>query len=445
LRSRQNNPIETTAVPPSPTPRLLISLAATLAIVGIFSLVSLRETQGLRRLQTEIVEKNRRDSLQLIRIQNDLNLLGLAMRDMLDDRDNYGLTAWRGEFLRLQTDLRDAVEIESTLTTRPTEQRRYLADALAQFWRAADDMFGVAEQGDTQRARRIISDSLQAQQASLTSAVARLLVQNNEAEAQAAREISTIYDAAERHVYWFLMAMLAGTAGIGIAAAHYNRRLFDGIAALSQQRSTLARGLIGLQEEVFRSVSRELHDDFGQILTALGALLKRADNKHVPPDSPLREDLTELRQVVQETLEKTRSFSQALHPTILDDYGLVRAMERHVQTFSRQTGIPVQFDSDGGPPLKDQRGIHIYRILQEALTNIARHSSATSAAVTLRVMGGRLRMDIRDNGRGIPAKHKAGLGLIAMRERAELLGGTLRILRDSECGTVVTLEVPLEE
>src|ERR671913_540233 len=115
--------------------------------------------------------------------------------------------------------------------------------------------------------------------------------------------------------------MLAGIAAIGAFVAVSNRKLFERLAQLSQQRSTLSRRLIGLQEEVFRSVSRELHDDFGQILTAIGTMLRRAEKKGLPADSPFREEISEVRQVVQETLEKTRSFSQALHPTILDDYG----------------------------------------------------------------------------------------------------------------------------
>src|SRR4051812_25802539 len=89
------------AVPPSPTPRLLVGIAAILATVAVFALWSQHQLNGLRKLQTDTIERNRRDSLQLIRIQNDLNLLGLAMRDMMEDRDGYGMQAWRGEFGRL--------------------------------------------------------------------------------------------------------------------------------------------------------------------------------------------------------------------------------------------------------------------------------------------------------------------------------------------------------
>jgi hypothetical protein len=98
LRTKKHSPADVSAgVPPSPTPRLLIGIAATLLTVAVFSLWSLQQLSGLRDLQTNIIDRNRRESLQLIRIQNDLNVLGLAMRDMVEDRDGYGMQAWRGE------------------------------------------------------------------------------------------------------------------------------------------------------------------------------------------------------------------------------------------------------------------------------------------------------------------------------------------------------------
>jgi signal transduction histidine kinase len=429
---------------PSPTPRLLLGLAATMIAVAIFTAYSLYQINGLRALQSETIDRNRKDSLQLLRIQNDLHSLGLAMRDMLEGEEGYGIEAWRGEFNRIREDLEHGVEAESQLATRSVEQRQYLTNALKQFWLSVDQVFSIAESGDQQRARRMVANTLQAQQASLSAAVARLLVENNEAEQQAGAEIQAIYDRAERNVYFFVVAMAATVAAIGLAVAHANRRVFDRMAALSEQRSTLAQRLIGVQEEVFRSVSRELHDDFGQILTAIGAMLRRADKKHLPADSPLREDLNEVREIVQETLEKTRSFSQALHPTILDDYGLERALERYLPSFEKQTGIAVTLQKKGSATVPDESAIHVYRVLQEALNNVAKHSESKSAVVALDCEGDRLRLEVRDFGVGVNGNPHGGLGLIAMRERAELLHGRLSVARVKEGGTLVTLEIPLE-
>jgi signal transduction histidine kinase len=187
-----------------------------------------------------------------------------------------------------------------------------------------------------------------------------------------------------------------------------------------------------------------LHDDFGQILTAIGVMLQRAEKRGLPADSPLRADVAEIRQVAQEALEKTRSFSQALHPTILDDYGLERAIERHSQSFEKQTGIATVFDRDGSFPVAEARAIHMYRVVQEALTNVARHSQATKATVRLHRRGNSIVLQVEDDGKGMPEKPVSGLGLIAMRERAELLRGTFDVKRNGNCGTLVSLEVPLE-
>lgn len=432
----------------SPTPRLLVGLAITLLATGIFSWYALHQIQGLRQLQSNIIDRNRKDTLQLLRIQNNLSSLALAMRDMVDGEGGYPLEAWRNEFARIREDLMDGVNIESKLAARPADQEHYLTELINQFWVSSDQAFTIAQQGDPARARRIIANSLQAQQAAMSATVARLLVQNNEGEEQAFASVQRIYGGVERNIYFFVAAMLTVIVATSLSLIYFNRRIFDQLAALSGQKSTLARKLIGVQEEVLRSVSRELHDDFGQILTAIGVMLGRAEKKGLPADSPLRSDVDEVREIVQSALEKTRSLSQALHPAILDDYGLEKAMDRFVPAFEKQTGISVEFSKQGSARVPDDKAIHIYRIMQEALNNVARHSRATSAWVRVRFGPGLLNLEVEDRGVGIPSNgHRdsaqRGLGLIAMRERAELLHGSLSLTRPTEGGTLVTLSVPL--
>ncbi|HET8547709.1 MAG TPA: sensor histidine kinase [Bryobacteraceae bacterium] len=429
----------------SPTPRLLVALAITLAAVAVFSWFSLRQIDRLRQLQTNTIDRHRKDSLQLLRIQNALHSLGLAIRDMMEADGRYPLTAWRSELQRTRGDLEDALRIESALATRPAEQQQYLANSMAQFWRSVDEVLDLAARGEEARARRIIGNSVQAQQAALSVTVARLLVQNNESEEQAAAAIQAIYGEVERNVYLLLAAVLAGIAATSLAVILTNRRLFNRLADLSEQRSTLARQLIEVQENVLRSVSRELHDDFGQVLTAVCAMLNRAEKKGLPADSPLRMELAEVREVVGQTLEKVRSLSQALHPTVLDDYGLEKAIERFIPLFEKQTGIAVRYEKSGEGEVPDGAAIHVYRITQEALNNVARHSGAKEATVRMQLSQARLHVEVEDHGAGMPAgATHGGLGLIAMRERAELLRGRLTLQRPHGGGTLVMLEVPLD-
>jgi len=433
----------------SPTSRLMTGLAVTLAVVGVFSWYALHQIAGLRDLQQQLVDRNRKDSLQLLRIQKNLNSLGLAMRDMVNGDEPYGLEAYRVQFTRLRADLEDALRLEKGFAPveRSPERQTYFAERLAQFWTSVDQMFSLAANGSDVQARRLIGTSLESQLAAITSAVALLLVQNNESEERAAARIQAIYAGVERNVYYFLGAALitiALTSGYLIRA---NRRLFEELASLSTQRSELARKLISMQEEVLRSISRELHDEFGQILTAIGAMLMRAARQ---PDLPptFRESMQEVREITQATLEKTRSLYQSLHPAILDDGGLEQAFTWYLPVFERQTGIKVHYQKTGpSPVVSDGVAIHVYRVLQESLNNLAKHSKSSLAWVRLEFSPGRLHLEVEDRGVGLPAVQNAGarrgIGMVAMRERAELLRGKIEFLRPSEGGTLVRLDVPL--
>src|ERR1700680_2007008 len=180
----------------TPTFGLLLGLIVTLSAVVAYSAYITFQISGLRRVQTELVDRNRKDSLQLLRIQNDLNLLAVAMRDMIDNDEHYPLTAWSAQFQRIRTDLDDAMQREEgrAASGRTQDQRAYLGREMTQFWDAVDRVFALAREGKQKAAREQIQLSLQARQAALSTAVARLLVQNSESEEQAGQRIVQIYN-----------------------------------------------------------------------------------------------------------------------------------------------------------------------------------------------------------------------------------------------------------
>jgi signal transduction histidine kinase len=388
--------------------------------------------------------------LQLLRIQNNLNSLGLAMRDMLDPDAPYPLEAFKGQFDGKRLDLEDALRLEAQLAPAADPGRRqYVSNRMAQFWISVDQLFALTGRDDAQ-ARQLIRNTLQTQQTTLTNTIARLLVENNEVEQMAMTRIHAIYDRVERQIYVFLAAMLLTISLTSLYLIRANRRLFNRLAILSDHRSELARKLIAVQEEILHSISRELHDEFGQVLTAIGAMLRRAEKKGLPPDSPFREELQEARGVAQATLEKIRSLSQVLHPTILDDGGLEKAIDWYLPTFEKQTGIAVKYEKSGvAPAIPDRIAINVYRVLQEALNNAARHSHSQTVWVRVRFGPDRFHLEVEDRGAGLPAEGdpsmRRGTGLVAMRERASLLGGTIEFLKAGEKGTLVRLDVPLTE
>jgi len=426
----------------SPTVRLVAGLAVTLCAVALYSGYTVTQLRGLERLQDEIIDRNRADSLLLLRIQNNLNGLGLAMRDMLDGTEPYPPTAWKPQFRRIRTDLEDALAREGhySLADRDPGQREYLASSFREFWDALDRIFALAESGRQGEARDLIRLSLQARQEALTAAVARLLVRNNESEQQAAARTRGIYAGVERNLYVFVGAMLLLILLTSLYLVQYNRRMFREVAALSARRSELARQLIAMQESTFRSISRDLHDDFGQILTAVGTMLQRTSRRI---EEPLRADLREVQEIVQATLEKVRTLSQSLHPVILDEMDFESAVGQYLPGFQKQTGIEVRYEKSGAARDLDREvTVHVYRVLQEALNNIARHSHSSEAAVRLRYLPASVVLEVEDNGVGFGASQGQGMGLVSMRERADLLHGTLEFEKGGRGGALVRLTVP---
>ncbi|MCU1327356.1 MAG: integral rane sensor signal transduction histidine kinase [Bryobacterales bacterium] len=413
----------------------------TLIAVGVYSSYTFVQLGTLRELQTETIDRNRRDTLLLLRIQNGLNSVALAMRDMLDteaisEGPAYPMVAWKPQFRRLRTDLEDALAQERKVSVRDrtSGQEAYLHESFRQFWDALDRVFERSEI-DEAEARTAIRLSLQARHAAISTAVARLLVQNNESEQAAASRTRQIYAGVQTNVYVFLAAMLIVIVLTSLYVVQYNRRMFHQVEQFSDQRSELAQQLIGMQENAFAAISRELHDDFGQILTAIGVMLQRADRK--------AGDLMEVREVVQATLDKVRTLSRALHPVVLDEVGLEGAFDDYLPGFEKRTGIEIHYQKKGEPRELDRDvTIHLYRVMQEALNNVAKHSGSKTARVRLEYGRETVTLEIADRGRGL-GKTRGGLGMVSMRERAGMVHGNIEFLEPEQGGTLVRVTVPV--
>ena len=427
--------------------RLLAGLAVILSGAIIYAAYTALQIRDLRKMQTEMVDRNRTDSLLLLRIQNDLNALGLAMRDMLESAEPYPLSAWEAQFRRIRADLEDGLKRESEVApaSRTADQTHYLSSSMAQFWDALDRNFELARTDDKE-ARARVRLSLQARQEALSSAVSRLLVQNNEREEQAAQGTQAIYSRVERNLYIFFALLVVVVILTGAYLLQYNRRVFDQVTELSQRRSELAQQLIASQESTFRAISRELHDDFGQILTAVGLMVQRTVRMRAA--ETLRADLREIHATVQQTLDKVRALSQALHPVMLEEVGLESALDAYIPVFEKRTGITVDYAKTGQAPVIDgDVAIHTYRVLQEALNNVARHAKSATASVRLQLSPEALELEVEDNGPGfrVATGGRAGMGLVSMRERAEILHGAIEFRNAPSGGALVRLTVPLKE
>jgi len=220
--------------------------------------------------------------------------------------------------------------------------------------------------------------------------------------------------------------------------------------ALHQERGELVRKLITVQEEERQRIAREIHDELGQLLTRLSINLKMCESA-IPPDLPaVAQPIATTQTLVWQTIEQAHRLIVELRPTLLDELGLQAALREELAQRLAPLGITTHLTTQGTldrlPPNVE---IAVFRIAQEALSNIARHAQAHHADLTLAREDGALQVTIEDDGVGLPADWRTRtdghrpLGLLGMHERAALLGGTLTIEPRVPRGTRVALRVPL--
>jgi PAS domain S-box-containing protein len=242
-------------------------------------------------------------------------------------------------------------------------------------------------------------------------------------------------------------AALAQAFANQAAVAIQNARLFAQVRAGREQLQLLSRRLVEVQETERRHIARELHDEAGQTLTSLIVGLRLLEREMAQPEVAAAR-LTELKRITDNILENLHRLAMDLRPASLDHLGLVAALGQYIETFNRQHFPPLmaQFAAMG---LKDVRlsavvETTLYRIVQEALTNVARHAQATRVDVLLKRRGNQVVIIIEDNGVGFnfeTAIQSRRLGLLGMRERAEMLNGRLTVESSPGQGTTIQVEV----
>jgi PAS domain S-box-containing protein len=221
------------------------------------------------------------------------------------------------------------------------------------------------------------------------------------------------------------------------------------VTALKKAQDQLRRlsaSIMESQEKERFAIARELHDELGQVLTALRMDSVWITDRLKESDSTASERALSMRDLIDETIEEVRSMAVRLRPGVLDTLGLVDALEWYTSDFERRSGITCVFDNEGIPGIDNTLATATYRIAQEALTNIIRHANASDVILKLTTTNGCLAMTITDNGVGfntIKLLESEGLGVAGMQERAGLVNGTLDVRSQPGEGTHVLFEAPL--
>ncbi len=244
-------------------------------------------------------------------------------------------------------------------------------------------------------------------------------------------------------------AALSKTIGILEEQVVVRKKAEEQLRRSEEQLRALSARLLSVQEEERTRLAREIHDELGAALTALKMDLAWADQRLPRNLKWLQRKIQAMIHLVDGTVQAVRRIATALRPGVLDHLGLVAAVEWQVREFQERTGLTCVFTNTPEDIVVDgARATTVFRICQEALTNVARHANAARVDLSLRQAGTDLRLEVRDNGRGIPKEAIAdpkSLGLIGMRERVLPWGGDVQIKRVPSKGTVVTVHIPLRE
>ena len=274
----------------------------------------------------------------------------------------------------------------------------------------------------------------------VTSVVASLVTSNYSRAVAAQGSIDRRSARLVNESFLLLGGCLLLAAACAVLTVRISAQQFRRMESQAGELTRVTWHMLENQETAVRRFSHELHDELGQSLMAIKANLMAFDGTR-PPESGRLEDS---RQLVDEAIQNVRELSHLLRPTILDDFGLDAGIRWLAERFTERTGIAADYRSNFHERLKDETETHLFRIVQEALTNVARHSGAKHVGIELERNGERIHLRMKDDGHGFEREQRTeGLGLVGMRARARSVGGELEV--QSQDGVAIDLWAPLAE
>ncbi len=393
------------------------------------------------------------DTVSLIR--GNVLEASINVRDALIDADDDARDAYRGELkvLREAVESRVAAYLPEVESMAEREEWVRLQDKLEEYWATLEFVFADDLPTNTTRAAAMLRQNVRPIRKDVLTLLDNLKALQQASQRQHDLDVEGLYRQARTRFVWIVAgALMLCLATAWFAAWHVaglEREINRQRLAETQNRLDLERlsaRLVDAQEQERRNLARELHDEVGQALTAIkmsvGVAL-RTPGTHPRATAALEE----ARGVADTTLQGVRDLSQLLHPSTLDDFGLPETLAAYLRSFSKRTGIRAQFTHEGGEErMPADVEVCLYRIEQDALTNVARHSGSLSCTVALRRRAGEVELVVEDSGRGITengADARRGLGLMGMRERAQSLSGRFVLKNRPEGGTRIAVTLPV--
>jgi len=437
-------------------PILTIAFGTLLVLVAFSGLAALHRARQIYAEISSLHDNYQRSQRTLSEVRTEIHLSGVLVRDYLLDPSPLVGGYYREQLLGLRSSMaKELDELGRLMGTEDAPKLRRLKEELERYWDSLEPLFAW-----TFRQKIAFSSMFLRQQVlprrDAVLALARELRDLNQENLERQRQK---IDRKQNELPVFLGRMLAVTLVLGLLVAGASIYRINRLEQRSEgewrraeraerELRRLSQQLVQAQEEERRVISRELHDEVGQMLTALRVELRNLQELRMASDDQFRAHLEESRRQAEEALRVVRDLAMGLRPSMLDDLGLGPAVEWQAREFSRRFGVPVTVQLDGSlDTLPDAHRTCVYRVVQEALTNCARHARASNIRIAVQGRDDALSMTIQDDGLGFDASESRGrgLGLIGIDERVRELGGRFTILSQPEKGTVLSVELPLQK
>jgi len=446
----------------APLERLSIRAALALGIavtVGLWLFTSYtftRRIDDVQRQAAAVASRYTRAQELLSTVRAQVLISSVRVRDALLNPDPASLTGYREQLESIQRVVNSALDAyEPVLETAPgQDQVRDLRAAVNQFHRTSMAVLAESAAPSNSTVRDLLNRRIIPRREAAVKISEDVQSLNRLAFVRQQADIAEIHRVAETQSWRRLGLALATSLGVLLIAATYSGRLEGRLRQQMERDSRISRELheatiklIGAQEDERRVIARELHDEVGQVLSALQVELSLAQRK-LSAAGVATEPLVEAQGLAAGALSTVRDLSQLLRPAALDDLGLPAAIDASLRGLARRHEIKVELSQTGmADRLAPETEIAAYRIVQEALTNVARHAAAAHCRVRLMRLPDALRVEVEDDGSGFDPSAApvatGGVGLIGMRERATMLGGSLRIWSAPGAGTRLFVELPV--
>jgi signal transduction histidine kinase len=435
-------------------PVAALGLGGLLVLVAVSLLTASRRAQDIYTQLEKLNAHHQEVENKLRRLRSDVHLSGIFVRDYLLDSERRRASESRAqlaEFRRANlATLAQLKEVASDDTSHGTQIVKLQAQ-LDQYWQSLDPLFDwTPSQKKTRSSAFLRQQVLPRREAAMNMAqeIERLNDSNLAAQRAEVRRRHASLREDLHTLLWqsLLLGLLVAAVAVARLSALERRSETERSEAeqAGRQMRELSQQLVATQEEERRKLSRELHDHVGQMVTALRMEIGHIERLCAPIGPRVAPAIAESRQLVDNVVRTVRDLALGLRPSMLDDFGLQPALEWHVRDFNRRYGLTADLTVDGHlERLTDQQRTCVYRVVQEALTNCARHAGATRISVSLSANIEGLDVVVADDGVGITDQRRdAGLGLRGIEERVKELNGTMAISGVPGRGTTLTVHLP---